>query len=296
MTILTVDGRRVRVTSPERVLWPATGTTKLDLLDYVLDVAPALLAHLMRRPVALRRFPEGVEGYGWYQVRARQTPEWLPTTQAPGDDGPVDLVLVEDRAALVWAAQQAAVELHAYPFRAGDPDRAAELVFDLDPGPPADLTQCARVALELRDALGATGLEGWPKASGGLGLHVVVPLEPPEPFGRTKRLARAYAAILREELPELVVTDQARARRTGKVFVDWLQNDRWRSLVAPYSLRAGTVPTVAAPVSWDEVEQAASGRLTALVFTPEDMRARLDRLGDVMAGALERPQRLPALA
>jgi bifunctional non-homologous end joining protein LigD len=295
MTTVSADGREIRLTSLDRVLWPRTHTTKLDLVQYLVDVSVPLLAHLRGRPIALRRFPNGVDGRGWYQVRAANVPPWLPTSVAPGTDGPVELCLIEDRAALAWAGNQSALELHPYPWLAADHDHPDQLVFDLDPGPPAAGAEACRVACALRAVLDALELEAVPKVSGAAGVHLVVPIEPRYSFAATKAFARLVASLLAQDEPQLVVVRQGRRARVGKVFVDWLQNDRWRSLVAPYSPRACPLPTVAAPVTWAELEHVGSGRRPpeTLVFTLDDVRRRLDRHGDLAAGLLGPQQPLP---
>ena len=296
MTTISADGREIRLSSLDRILWPRTGTSKGDLLRYLLDVREPLLAHLRGRAVALRRFPNGVEGHGWYQVRVASTaPDWLPATTAPGSDGPVRLALVEDVATLAWAANGSTIELHPYPWPADDPDHPDQLVFDLDPGPPALLQASCRVAVRLRAVLDAVGLDCVPKASGMGGIHVVAGIEPRYAFAQTKAFAKLVASLLAHEMPDLVVTNSSREKRRGKVFVDWVQNDRWRSLVAPYSPRAAPVPVVAAPLRWEEVERVAAGRVDELtLFVKLDqMRRRLERHGDLAEPLLEQRQLLP---
>jgi bifunctional non-homologous end joining protein LigD len=251
------------------------------MIDYYRAVAPALLPHLAGRPTTLRRFPDGVDAGGWYQLQwPKGSPAWLPRVRARE----LELALVEDVDSLLWAANLAAVELHPLPARAERLDEPTAVVFDLDPGEPAELCEACAVALLIRAELHALGLRSFPKTSGALGLHVVVPLNTSATFAAMKAFARALA----ERLPrDRVVTTQNRALRAGKVLVDWLQNDPARSTVAPYSLRALPYPTVSMPVTWEEVE--AGGRY----FLASDALARLERLGDLHAPVLSLRQRLP---
>jgi bifunctional non-homologous end joining protein LigD len=281
-----------------KVLWPAAGFTKADLAAYYRAVAPALLPHLHERPLTLRRFPDGVDGPGWYQTQCRGAPPWLRTCTFGGRRGQVfRMCLADDERALHWLAEQATLELHPLLACCGALDRPRALVLDLDPGPPADVVDCCRVAVRARELLAHGRLEAFAKVSGAAGLHVLVPLAGGDAYGDTKPFARALASQLAADLPELVVTTQRREARAGRVLVDWLQNDPMRSLVAPYSLRALAYPTVSAPVTWDEVERAAADRRPdRLTFLPRDVVARLDRHGDLLLPALELDQRLPDAA
>jgi len=279
-----VDGRKLALTNLDKVLWPQTGTTKAELIEYYVAVAPALLRHLEGRPLTLRRFPDGVEGITWHQNEIQREPDWFPVFETTGREGRrLRFATVDGLAALVWLANQAAIELHPFSWRIDRPREPTQLVFDLDPGAPAGLVEAARVALALRPLLEELRLDPRAKTSGSLGLHVHAALS--EPLD-TKALAKGLAERLAEERPDEVVAEMRRELRTGKVFVDWLQNDVTRQTVAPYSLRGLAYPTVATPVSWDEVERAAAeGRPESLVFGPADVLERLDRLGDLFAGA-----------
>ncbi len=290
MTTLEVAGRRLAVTNVDKVLWPVAAFTKGELIDYYVRAAPALLPHLADRHLSLRRFPDGVDGGTWYQNECRGAPSWL-RTEVVRDQR---FCVVEDLAGLVWVANLAAIELHPFLARVDAPDEPTALLFDLDPGPHADLAACARVALRVRDLLDGAGLAAYPKTSGSVGLHVLVPLAPGHTFAETKAFARTVAGILAAETPELVVSEQRRSLRGSRVLVDWLQNDPTRSLVCAWSLRAAGWPTVATPVGWDEVERcASSGRAELLTFTWDAALDRLDRLGDLHAPVLAGGQRLP---
>jgi len=274
-----VEGRKLALTNLDKVLWPETGTTKAELIEYYVAVAPVLLPHLEGRPLTLRRFPDGVGGITWHQNEIQREPDWFPVFETSGRGGRrLRFALVDGLAALVWVANSAAIELHPFSWRVDRPREPTQLVFDLDPGPPAGLVEAARVALALRPRLEELGYEPLPKTSGSLGLHVHAPLA--EPLD-AKRVARGLAEALAEDRPAEVTAGMRRAGRAGKVFVDWLQNDVTRQTVAPYSLRGLPQPTVATPVRWDEVERAAAGDVGALVFTPADVLARVEREGDL---------------
>jgi bifunctional non-homologous end joining protein LigD len=226
----------VEVSNPDKVLWPEAGFTKADLAAYYGAVADAMLPHLARRPVTLRRFPDGVDAWGWYQTNCRAAPDWVETTIVPGRGGAVfEMCLLDGPAALAWAANMAAVEVHPLLARVPDLGRPTSVVFDLDPGPPADVLDCCELALALRARLAELGLESFPKTTGSVGLHVYVPLNAPVPYSETRRFARTLAESLEDPR---VVTAQKRSARVGKVLVDWMQNDAMRSTVAPYSPRA----------------------------------------------------------
>jgi bifunctional non-homologous end joining protein LigD len=286
---LAAGGRSVRVTTPERVLFPAVGFTKGDLVRYYRAIAPALLPHLADRPTTLARFPEGVDAYGWYQTECRG-PDWIRRRLV----GTQRYCVIDDLASLMWAANAAAIELHPLPSRGDEVDRPTHVVLDLDPGPPAALPECCRVALALRARLAADALDAVPKVSGSLGLHVVVPVDGEATFTGTKAYARALARELAAAEPDLVVDRPSRALRQGRVFVDWSQHVPTRSLVAPYSLRASHRPVVAAPVEWDEVERAArAADAASLAFAPDTVLERVERRGDLARPLLEARQKLP---
>ncbi|HET7487372.1 MAG TPA: non-homologous end-joining DNA ligase [Acidimicrobiales bacterium] len=291
-----VGGRRLSLSNLDKVLWPRPGLTKRWLVDYYAAVAPALLRHAGAQPVTLHRFPDGVEGPHFYETRAPARPGWVQTvTFRMARTGKVfDVVVLADEATLVWAAQLAAVEIHPYLAPAAALDRPATMVFDLDPGAPATLVECCRVARCLRDVLDGMGLRSWPKTSGGLGLHVVVPLHSDATYERTKAFARAAALLLERDRPGEVTSSMPLARRTGRVFVDWSQNDPGKSTVAAWSLRGFQVPTVALPVTWDEVDEVArTADARPLWSYAGDALRRLES-GDPMVEAATLRQTLPS--
>lgn len=290
MSTIELEGRRLRLTNLEKTLWPAAGRTKAWLIEYYTRVAPVLLPHIEGRPLTMRRFPDGVEGVSWHQNECRGEPEWFHVLETAGKGGRVlRFCVVDDLASLVWVANQGTLELHPFQWSVKAPRRPTALVFDLDPGPPAGLAECAGVALLLRDLLEELGLKSFAKTSGSLGLHLHVPVGAPHDGEHVKRFARAVAEALAQAHPDTVIAEVDKSRRAGKVFVDWLQNDPTRQTVAPYSLRGLTWPTVATPVTWDEVERA-----DALTFLGEDVLERIERKGDLFAGVLTLEQELPA--
>jgi bifunctional non-homologous end joining protein LigD len=274
VTILELAGRSVELTTPDRVLWPRVGYTKQDLLDYYLRIAPVLLPHLADRPLTLGRFPHGVEARGFAQTECRDAPDWLRTVPIRLRNGEIrNYCVVEDEAGLAWLANRSVVELH--PFLGLD--RPHAVVFDLDPGEPADVVDCAEVALLLRERLGGDAVV---KTSGSVGLHVFAATT--AEYEETRAFARDVAEELERAQPDLVVSTTDRAARAGRVLVDWMQNASMRSTIAPYSLRAAPWPTASTPVAWEEVERAvAERRPELLTFLAGDVVERVARLGDL---------------
>lgn len=297
---VTVDGRVLSLSNLDKVLYP-TGFTKGEVIDYYTRVAPTLLPHLANRPLTVKRYPEGVEAAPFFQKNAPAgTPSWVRTVRlpAPGstkDRETIDYPLVADLPTLVWSANLAALELHVPMWRvddAGAPRPPDQLVFDLDPGPPATVVECCRVAEALAEVLAEDGLAGLPKTSGSKGLQVYVGLVPEVPWQAVHGYARAVAERLERERPELVVSNMRKDLRGGKVLVDWSQNNAAKTTVAPYSLRARPAPTVSTPVHWSEVRACTSP--DELVFTAPQALARLDASGDLFAPLLTPTRRLPA--
>ncbi|AUG76359.1 ATP-dependent DNA ligase [Kitasatospora sp. MMS16-BH015] len=281
MTITEVDGRQLRLTHLDRVLYPETGWTKAAALRYYALVAPKLLPHLAGRPASFLRFPGGVaEQRFWAKHLPAGAPDWLTTMQVTHSEGELEQVVVADLPTLIWAANLGALELHVPQWRE-DPAEHDRLVVDLDPGPGMSVVECCAVALLARELLVADGLTVWPKTSGAKGLHLAVPLRP-TPARTAGAYARELAARLRVAHPGLVVDRMERRLRTGRVFVDWSQNNSAKTTAAPYSLRAGRVPGVSTPLEWAEV--AACRSAEQLAFTPEQVA---ERAGDPWAGVLE---------
>jgi len=293
-----VEGRRIALRNLEKVFYPEAGFTKGDVVDYYVRIAPALLPHLRGRPLTLKRYPEGVEGNFFYEKRCpRYRPAWLPTAAiwSEGNREDIEYCVVNDLAALVWVASIADLELHTPLALARSFERPTALAFDLDHGPPADVLACCDVALLLRALMDRLGLASFPKTSGSKGLQVYVPLDGSATYDATKAFAHAVARVLERARPSLVVERMLKSLRGGKVLVDWSQNDRNKTTVCAYSLRARPRPTVSTPLRWSEVERAArSRRGDALVFEAKDVLARVTRHGDLFAPVLTVRQRLPA--
>ncbi|MFP3907753.1 MAG: non-homologous end-joining DNA ligase [Acidimicrobiales bacterium] len=302
-TEVTFEGRRLSVSNLDKVLYPATGFTKGDLIDYYVNIAPVLAPHLQGRGVTLHRFPDGVGEDSFFEKRCpRHRPDWVEVAPGPGegrDDG-IDYCVLADAPSLAWAANLAAIELHAPLHVASDAEHPTALVFDLDPGPGTDITDCAGVALELAELLDRDGLAGVAKTSGSKGLQLYVPLNG-EPRAGLKRArptyerTRAYALTLATELeeqhPDRVVTTMAKQARRNKVFIDWSQNHQHKTTIAVYSLRGREHPTASTPLTWDEVDEAAAG--TPWSFTAEEVRDRVDDLGDLFEPVITDRQALP---
>ena len=282
MTETRIGDRAVRLTHLDRIAWPATGTTKGELVDYLLAIAPMLLPHVRSRPTMLWRFPEGVDGPGWFQAQCRSRPSWVQTHPIRGARGELlEYCLIEEPATLAWLANLGTIELHPHNWTVDRPTRPVAIIFDLDPGPPAGLTEAARVALVVRDRLSRVGLDPVVKTSGALGLHVAAAAAPSATFESVKRDARSLAEDLEAEDPERVISRSIRSARSGRVYVDWIQNDRNRQLVAPYSPRATPIPMVSTPLAWEEVEAAAAGDVRGLRPSFADVVDRAARLGDL---------------
>lgn len=289
-----VEGRRLRLSHLDKVLWPETGFTKGHMIDYYRSAAPALLPHLRGRPVTLARFPDGVDADGFYQTNCRGSPPWMRTHEVRSRSGDVlRYCVVEDLPSLIWVANLATVELHPLLSTVDESHGAPVLVFDLDPGPPASIVNCCRVALWVREELAERELKAFPKTSGWKGIHLHVPLDGKATFERTKRYAQRLAVDLAKRHPHEVVSDVSRELRRGRVLIDWRQNDPNRSVVAPYSLRSTRVPGVAAPLSWGEVEAAAGAEPEQLRFTPQLVLQRLESGHDPFGPVPHLAQALP---
>jgi bifunctional non-homologous end joining protein LigD len=293
---VTVDGRELKLTNLGKVLYPATGTTKRDVIDYYAAIAPELLGHLEGRALTVTRWPDGVGGKSFFQKQSpAHRPDWVATATVPAGSKAIDYTLAEDLPTLIWLANLAALELHTPLALAGAPERPAAVVFDLDPGAPATVVECCAVALRLHGMFDHLGLASFPKTSGSKGLQVYVPLGTQDvSFEETKRFARMVAELLAADEPELVVARMAPALRTGRVFVDWSQNDQQKTTVCAYSLRARERPTVSTPLDWDEVRGAhESGDPAELSFEFGRVLERVAEQGDLFAPVLSLQQELP---
>lgn len=297
-TTVGVGGRELSVSNLDKVLYPATGTTKAEVLRYYTDVAEVMLPHLAARPVTLKRFPDGVEAEGFFEKRCpSHAPGWLGTVQLgrEGREKVVDHCDLSEVAALAWAANLGALELHVTMGAAPDTTVPTAVVFDLDPGAPADVRTCAEVAVRVREILDGLRLEAYAKTSGSKGLQVYVPVHDPDlTYDRTRAFSQAVAQLLEDRQPDLIVSKQLKTLRPGKVLIDWYQNHLTKTTVCAYSLRARPRPTVSTPVTWDEVEDAVGADEGALVFDLDDVRTRVDDRGDLFAPVATRRQELPA--
>ncbi|MDE3087297.1 MAG: non-homologous end-joining DNA ligase [Acidobacteriota bacterium] len=284
------------LSNPDKVLFPAAGVTKAEVAAYYGAVAPVLVPHLRGRALTLRRFPDGVDGESFFEKRCpSHAPPWVQTVEVARSSGPpYRACAVEDRDTLLWLANLAALELHPSLALAAEPERPTVMVFDLDPGPPAGIPQCAEVACALREVLDRLGLRCVTKTSGSKGLQVYVPLAGGVDFDTTKLLSHTLGLILEKQLRPLVLTTMAKGERPGRVFIDWGQNDRAKTTVAVYSLRARPFPGVSTPVRWDEVEAAVGKERGVLEFSPAEVLERVSASGDLFASVLDEGQELPA--
>ncbi len=304
-TIVEVQGRKLKLTNLDKVLYPATGFTKGQVLDFYVRIAPALVPHLAGRALTMKRYPEGVDQEFFFEKNApMHRPDWVKTAPiwSESNHRTIHLVLADDLPTLVWIANLASIELHPSLSLAADIRTPTMIVFDLDPGPPANIVQCAQVGLWVREIFDHFGLKSFPKTSGSKGMQIYVPLNSAilpakTSYEQTKSFAHAVARLLEQEHPELVVSDMKKAVRTNKVFVDWSQNDEHKTTISVYSLRAREHPTVSTPVTWEEVEQALKKKDAGrLVFEAKDVLARVEKMGDLFEPVLKLKQKLPQLA
>jgi bifunctional non-homologous end joining protein LigD len=297
-TTVTVEGRELGLSNLDKVLYPATGFTKGQLIDWYARMGAVLLPHLRGRPLTMKRYPNGVDDKFFYEKRCpKHRPEWVPTAKVWSErhQEEIEYCLVEDLPTLVWAANLANVELHTSLSPAAAIERPTSVVFDLDPGARADVLDCAQVAIWIRGMFEQLGLRCYPKTSGSKGIQVYVPLNTDVTYDLTKPFAKAVAETLERKFPDRVVSRMAKSRRDGKVLVDWSQNDQHKTTVSVYSLRAKERPTASTPLEWEELDAAlAAGDNQRLVFDHEDLLRRVEEKGDLFAPLLSEQQRLPA--
>ncbi|HLH99535.1 MAG TPA: non-homologous end-joining DNA ligase [Acidimicrobiales bacterium] len=292
-TEVTIGKRKLSLSNLDKVLWPATGFTKGEMIDYYARVAPTMVPHLAGRAITLRRWPNGVDASSFFEKNCpSHRPPWMETVEL----GDVGYCRLDEPAAIVWTANLAAIELHPTLAAAPDLERPTFVVFDLDPGAPADILTCVRVAQLIREVLDHLGLQAWPKTSGSKGLQLYVPTGGTATYAETREFSQNLAHLLERAHPELVVSTQEKARRAGKILIDWSQNTSSKTTVAVYSLRARDEPSASTPVTWEEMEAAASREdAEALRFSPAEVLQRIEEKGDLMAPVLEVSQELPAL-
>ena len=293
-----VEGRTLSLSNLQKVYYPAVGFTKGQVIEYYMRIAPVLLPHLRGRHLTLKRYPEGVEGPFFYEKQCpSHRPDWVRTVGvwSRHNGREIDYCMVDDLATVVWLANLADLEMHTPLAFAESPKAPTMIAFDLDPGPPATIVECAEVACRLRDAFDHFGLAAFPKTSGSKGMQIYVPLNTPGmTYEITKTFAKGVAEVLERQFPELVISEMRRDLRPGKVFIDWSQNDEHKTTVSVYSLRARERPTASTPVTWDEVEDVLrSGDPDDLAFTAGEVLDRVAEHGDGFAPVLELEQRLP---
>lgn len=294
---LIVEDRKIQVSNLDKVLYPKVEFTKGHVIDYYVRIAPVLLPHLKDRPLTMKRYPDGVEGQFFYEKNCpSHRPKWVKTAKvwSEGNNRMMDYCLAQDLPTLVWAANLADLELHTSLSRKSNIKRPTTMVFDLDPGAPADIVQCCRVGLWLHDLLGTIKLKSFAKTSGSKGLQVYVPLNTAVTYGQTKDLSRALAQHLESEHADLVTSNMSKAVRKGKVFVDWSQNDEHKTTICVYSLRAREEPTVSTPVTWDEVANCLKKKKADLLkFRSDKVLTRVEKTGDLFGPVEKLKQKLP---
>lgn len=294
---LVVERRKLSVSNLDKVLYPKAGFTKGQVIDYYIRIAPVLLPHLKDRPLTMKRYPNGVDREFFYEKNCpSHRPKWVKTAKvwSEGNQRIMDYCLANDLPTLVWAANLADLELHTSLSRKNNIERPTMMVFDLDPGAPADIVQCCQVGVWLRDLLGTMKLKSWAKTSGSKGLQVYAPLNTPVTYDDTKGLSRLLAQYLEREHSNLVTSNMSKALRKGKVFVDWSQNDEHKTTICVYSLRAKEEPTVSTPVTWDEVENCFKQKNAGLLkFRSDQTLARVKKFGDLFEPVEKLKQKLP---
>jgi len=291
-----IDGHRLVLGNLDKVLYPS-GFTKAQVIDFMARIAPYAIPHLTGRALTFRRYPDGTQTSGFFEKRCPgHRPPWVNVALGPGDrKGGIEYCCIDGTAALVWAANMAAIEIHAPMALAADLDTPRAVVFDFDPGAPASIVECCVVACAARDVLAAVDLEGWCKTSGSKGLQMYVPLNTKGPTHEAAaNFALAVGQLLERQLTGRVTTVMAKNKRPGKIFVDWSQNAHHKTTIAPYSLRAREEPTVSTPVAWHEVEACADRQLE-LRFTSDDVLERVEQLGDLFEPVLTLEQQLPTI-
>src|SRR6202163_3317249 len=280
-SVIEIQGKTLKLTNLDKVLYPATGFTKRQVIDYYARIAPVLLPHLQGRALTLKRYPNGVDSEYFYEKNApKHRPDWVKTVPVWSEGNKRTMYYVEaaDLPTLIWLANLAAVGVRASLALAKDVSCPTMMVFDLDPGPPANIVQCCQVAFWLREIFEHFNLQSFPKTSGSKGLQIYVPLNTPTSYDVTKPFARALAQLLEGDHKELVVSDMKKQLRLGKVFVDWSQNDEHKTTISVYSLRAREHPTVSTPVKWEEVAQAFKKKdASMLVFEAEQVIKRVEK-------------------
>jgi bifunctional non-homologous end joining protein LigD len=298
--VVDIQGRQLKLSNLDKVLYPSTGFTKGQVIDYYARIAPVLVPHLAGRPLTLKRYPNGVDSEFFFEKNATaHRPDWVKTAPIWSEHNRrhINYILADDLPTVVWMANLAAIELHPSLSLAKEIACPTMMVFDLDPGPPANIVQCAQVGMWLREIFEHFRLQSFPKTSGSKGLQIYVPLNTPTSYKTTKPFAQALARLLEDQHRELVVSDMKKELRKGKVLVDWSQNDEHKTTIAVYSLRARERPTVSTPVKWEEVEHLLKKKdASLLVFEADQVLKRVEKMGDLFEPVLKLKQKLPALS
>jgi bifunctional non-homologous end joining protein LigD len=297
-TTVHIDDRRISLSNLDKVLYPETGFTKGQLINYYVQLADTILPHITNRPITLKRYPEGVDKDYFYEKQCpSHKPDWMPAAHlwSRHNEGYIDYCLIDTVSALVWLANLASIEIHPSLATADNYSHPTLMAFDLDPTLPADISDCCDVALLLRDMLGHLGLQSFIKTSGGKGLHLYVPINMPETtYSQTKHFSNAIAGLLEQQYPDRITSNMRKGQRIGKVLVDWSQNDQHKTTVAVYSVRALNHPFVSTPVTWREIENVHRNRKTEkLSFETSDVIERVKKQGDIFAPVLTLKQKLP---
>ena len=296
---VNIEGKVLKLTNIEKVLFPGTGMTKGEVIDYYSRIAPVLLPHIRNRTISLKRYPDGVQGEYFFEKQCPSYhPPWVNTVTDRKSRKKPDFCVVTDLSTLIWIINLASLELHTYLYRVDNDQRPTMVVFDLDPGPPAGLQEAGRVALMLHELFSDMGMACYAKMTGGKGIHLAIPVnyEATE-FENTKLFARSVAEIMEREYPELILSSMAKKLRAGKVFIDWSQNDHHKTTLTVYSLRVRDIPKVSVPVSWDELARAVeTATMEDLLFSPAQVLERVARDGDLFGEVATRIQPLPALS
>jgi bifunctional non-homologous end joining protein LigD len=297
--VVDIEGKHLKLSNLDKVLYPATGFTKGQVIDYYARIAPVLLPHLAGKPLTMKRYPGGVDQEYFFEKNApAHRPDWIKTAPiwSYGNNRNVNYLLANELATLIWIVNLASLELHPSLSLAKDITCPTMMVFDLDPGAPADMVQCAQVGIWLRQIFNHFGLKSFPKTSGSKGLQIYVPLHTPTSYEKTKPFAHALARLLEEEHRDLVVSDMKKALRVGKILVDWSQNDEHKTTISVYSLRARERPTISTPLQWEEVERVLAKKNPKLVvFEAPDVLKRVEEMGDLFEPVLKLKQKLPDL-
>ncbi|MEA2453425.1 MAG: bifunctional non-ous end joining protein LigD [Actinomycetota bacterium] len=292
-----IGSRTLTLSNPDKVYWPEVGFTKGEMVAYYRAVAPVIVPHLKNRAVTLKRYPEGVDGFSFFEKNcSKYRPDWVRTVDVDRkkDGKTIHYCVGWDEATLVWMANLGSIELHISLSRASNLMRPTAMVYDLDPGAPASIVECCELALEMKKRFAKLGLEMFPKTSGSKGLHLYVPLNTAATFERTSALAHAIALEFEQSMPDMVVSTQKKTEREGKVLIDWSQNGPHKTTVAVYSLRAKELPTCSTPVTWREVSACAKkGDPAMLRFTADDVIKRVKSKGDLFEPVLSIKQKLP---